>query len=143
MTLNVMGMLAQGRPLVDEEEDAPPAPWIGAASWESLDSAADSLESALQGSDESLEEMQVDITALASEPAETYHRRLYQEFLDAHREAGLPIPAVSQEDFLTRVVHLEQKLRRRYDVAQVRFVVTRKHGHVALTPVRIRALRES
>jgi len=143
MTLNVMGMLAQGRPLVDEEEDAPPAPWIGAASWESLDSAADSLESALTGGDDSLDEMQVDVASLASEPAETYHRRLFQEFLAAHREAGLPLPSVSQEDFLTRVVHLEQKLRRRYEVAQVRFVVTRKQGHVALTPVRIRSSQES
>ncbi len=142
MTLNVMGFLAQGRPLVDEEEDALPDPWIGAASWESLDSAADTLESAMSGSDESLEEIQVDIGALASEAAESYHRRLFQEFLSAHREAGLPVPSVSQEDFLTRVVHLEQKLRRRYGVAQVRFVVSRKHGRVVLTPVRIRSSRE-
>ncbi|HOU52747.1 MAG TPA: hypothetical protein PLQ97_02330 [Myxococcota bacterium] len=143
MTLNVMGLLAQGRPLVDEEEDALPDPWIGAASWESLDSATDTLESALAGADESVEELQVDIGALAAEPAESYHRRLFQEFLGAHREAGLPPPAVSQEDFLTRVVHLEQKLRRRYGVPQVRFIVSRKRGQVVLTPVRIRSPRES
>lgn len=136
--LNLMGMLAQGRPLVDEEADARPDAWTGTDSWESVDGAVHALERGTADSDEELAADGVDVAALAAEPAEAYYRRLYAEFMAARRQAGVGEEGVTQHAFMVRVVNLEQKLKKRYGVPMVRFVVSVKGSDVVLVPVRVR-----
>ncbi len=138
-TLNLMTLVIQGRSM-DDGESAVPDAWTGKATWDSIDFIGDSLEQSVDASTRDLdfESPGVDVAALAAQPAEAYYKRLYTEFMAARRAAGIPEEGVTQQTFMVRVIHLEQKLKQRYGVSMVRFVVSTKGGEVILVPVKIR-----
>jgi hypothetical protein len=137
-TLNLMGMVIQGRS-TDVDESGPDA-WTGKKSWESVDFAADTVEKSIEAesTEADFESGNFDVAALASLPAETYYKNLFAEFMAARRAAGVADEGITQQTFMVRVVHLEQKMKKRFGVSMVRFVVSTKDGEVILIPVRIR-----
>lgn len=138
-TLNLMSLVIQGRSTNDDESALPDA-WTGKTSWDSIDFVGESLEQSVDASTQDIdfESPGVDVATLAAQPAEAYYKRLFTEFMAARRAAGIPDEGVTQQTFMVRVIHLEQKLRQRYGVSMVRFVVSTKAGEVILVPVKIR-----
>jgi len=139
-TLNLMSLVIQGRSMDDDESTAPDV-WTGKATWDDVALAGDvgQPSTATAGREPEFETAGVDVAALATLPAEAYYKGLFTEFMAARRAAGAPDEGITQQSFMVRVIHLEQKLKKRYGVTVVRFVVATKGNEVILVPVKIRA----
>lgn len=138
-TLNLMSLVIQGRS-TDDDESAVPDAWTGESTWESIDVLAGAIEHDVETApgEAEFESPGVDVAALAAQPAEAYYRLLFAEFVAARRAAGIPDEGITQQTFMVRVIHLEQKLKKRHGLSMVRFIVSTKGGEVILVPVRIR-----
>lgn len=133
-SLNLMSLVLQGRPLPEEVEEESGKTW--SSEIQVLDAGDGGAE---WGEPERpLVAMTRDaIRALANEPADVYYKRLYSEFLDARRSLGLPVEGINYPKFLERLVHLEQRLKKRHRASMIRFEVKTINGTVILAPVPI------
>ncbi|MCB9557648.1 MAG: hypothetical protein H6707_16180 [Deltaproteobacteria bacterium] len=120
--LNVMLARLLGRPEPGEEEE-------GDASWradlvfvEDLGPGPEEAELARQ---------------LAAEPEEQYYARLFQQYIEARKQANLPVDGISLESLTQKLKANEAMLRARHKCQMVRFVVNAVAGKVSFKPVRI------
>lgn len=72
---------------------------------------------------------------LSVEPAESYYRRVYSEFIQGRRESGEG--AISYVRFVEKVVRQERVLRNQLACRMVRFRVVQRDDGPALLPVKI------
>lgn len=139
-SLNLMSLVLQGRPLPEEVEDDA----SGKASWSSEIQVGEPSETESEwGEEASRPTVSFDFEAakaLAEEPADTYYKRLYSEFIAARRSLGLPVEGINYPKFLERLVHLEQGLKKKHRSTMVRFVVRVRKGAVVLDPIPIQKL---
>lgn len=119
--LNVMLARLLGRPEPGEEDEAEAAWRPDVLSIAELDQSAGAA----------------DIQQLAAEDEETYHARIYREYVEARRTAGLSIEGITQQDFIRKLRANEAMLRAKHKCNLVRFQVDASGGKVALRPVRL------
>ncbi len=137
--LNLMGQVFQGHLLQEDDEAAGPDAWTGETSWDAIDFAGETAGQPRATAREPGEDLVgIDVAALAALPAQAYHQRLFTEFVAARQAAGIPDEGITRESFLVRVIGLEQKMKKRYGVSAVRFVVATRGSEVILVPVKIR-----
>jgi len=75
--------------------------------------------------------------ALAKEPEPEYYTRIFNEYLEARKQVGLPITDIHYENFVTKLRLNEGNLKDKYQCSAVRFRVTVQEGKVTLKPVPI------
>lgn len=81
----------------------------------------------------------LDVGALFDEPAEAYYKRVHVEFLEARKSAGIEDESMmALQDFMRRLISLEQKLKKKRNCKAVRFVVSQREGEVILVPVNLK-----
>lgn len=132
-SLNIMVALLLGRP-IPEDEDAVTEEWAAelfagaqTAPDESGEIAIDSRQiSALTTEDE-----------LKKESAELYYKRIYNEYIQAREQLGLPSEKVTYMKFIEKLVKNEALLKKKYRCRAIRFAVVIKDDKVTLKPVQI------
>lgn len=75
--------------------------------------------------------------ALAQEPEDAHHRRLFDEYLQARAQVGEAVDGIALDDFVALLRTIEDKVKQRYSSRTVRFRVLVKDGKVSLKPVPI------
>ncbi len=73
--------------------------------------------------------------ALTAETAETYYKRLFDEYIAARKDNGEPTASITFEKFRDKVIRNEAALRDKLNVPKVRFRVQLKGGKVSLKPI--------
>ena len=74
---------------------------------------------------------------LSAEPHDQYLSRLYREYVEARRKAGLPTEGVTEQDLTQKLYANEAMLRAKHKCQAVRFVVRSGAGKVTFQPVLI------
>lgn len=74
---------------------------------------------------------------LAQEPAETYYKRIYNEYVNARAQLGQSSERVTYMKFIEKLVKNEALLKKKYSCKAVRFAVVIKDGKVTLKPIQI------
>jgi len=113
--LNLMVAILTGQSLPDEEEDS--QKWV------------DSLlirDDAGNGNGQS---------EVATEPAEEYYRRVFNEYIAIRTTLGKDNESVTYPRFVEKLVRSEQLMSEKMGVAMVRFVVEERAGNAVLTPM--------
>jgi hypothetical protein len=115
-SINVMLALLQGRPI--PEDDGSDNPW------------ADSLmvdNDVRSGGRSPME--------LAAEPADTYYKRIYEEYRAGRLAIGQSVEDLSYVSFVERIARIERRLKNRKACRSVRFNVGVEEKQVILVPV--------
>jgi hypothetical protein len=78
-------------------------------------------------------------TELLAEPAESYYRRLYREYLDARRRVGDAehVERITYPAFVEKLARNERRLKEKLGCRNVRFEVAVREQQVLLTPIPI------
>jgi len=74
-------------------------------------------------------------SALTAEPADSYYKRLFNEYVAARKENGEPTANITYEKFRDKLVRNEIGLRKKLGAKKVRFRVQTKAGKVSLKPI--------
>jgi len=72
-----------------------------------------------------------------TESATEYYKRLYREYVDARRAAGLDVSKVTYIRFVEKIAKTEMALRDKYGCKQVIFKIVKKDNQVSLVPVKV------
>jgi len=73
--------------------------------------------------------------ALHDEGADSYYKRLFQEYVDARQENGEPTANIKFEKFREKLLRNEAAIRKKLNCGMVRFRVQTKAGKVSLKPI--------
>lgn len=125
--LNVMVARLLGRPEPSETGEAMPSMDLGGSGAAAAPSRPDSGAAKLSPENQ----------ALAQEPAEQYHRRLFDEYVHAREQTGEGARDVTYETFTEKLKENEAVLCKKYGTRMVRFKVIIKQGQTTLKPVPI------
>ena len=74
-------------------------------------------------------------SALTAESADSYYKRLFNEYLAARKENGEPTANITFEKFRDKLIRNETELRKKLGAKKVRFRVQTKAGKVSLKPI--------
>ena len=135
-SLNLMVAVLLGKPLPEDESETGSSDW-GSTSQSSPREAVKSestigliVENEI-GPDGRLDKGDPTFT----EPAESYYRRLYEEYRKACSAAGDNSDTVTYVRFVEKIARMERELKRKLSVDIVRFVVKTDGSQIVLTPV--------
>ncbi|MBM4387415.1 MAG: hypothetical protein FJ088_06715 [Deltaproteobacteria bacterium] len=139
-SLNLMSLILQGKPLPEEEEEEGQEEWKAGLLIDETTLSSKMYESGMlaPGKDSGYRVSEKELERLSSEPAESYYRRIYNEYLKAREDLNLSVKEITYQKFKEKVVRNEMMLKEKYGGRAVRFIVNVKEGTVFLVPVQLK-----
>ena len=135
-SLNLMVAVLLGKPLPEDESEAGSIDWRGSAQGAPRSANKPDAASGLRVENEIGADGRLDKNdPVLTEAAESYYRRLYDEYRKASQSAGDSGESVTYVRFVEKIARMERELKTRLGLEVIRFVVKTDGDQVTLTPV--------